>query len=176
MYLLDANVFISANNNHYGMRLAPGFWSWLHDEHARLGLCSIGAVRDELLAQEDELSAWVSQVPRSFWIEERAADMPSLQSVAVWAVNKAANYTQAARNDFLSAADYRLVALAHSWQATVVTHEVSAPEAKRIVKIPDACRPFNVKCRSPFVLFEELGLVLERGGNVSHCYPAPTNG
>jgi len=28
-YLLDANVFISAKNLHYGMDFCPAFWEWL---------------------------------------------------------------------------------------------------------------------------------------------------
>jgi len=28
-YLLDANVFMSANNLHYGLDFCPAFWDWL---------------------------------------------------------------------------------------------------------------------------------------------------
>ena len=28
-YLLDANVFIAANNLHYGLDFCPAFWDWL---------------------------------------------------------------------------------------------------------------------------------------------------
>ncbi len=28
-YLLDANVFMSANNRHYGLDFCPAFWDWL---------------------------------------------------------------------------------------------------------------------------------------------------
>ena len=28
-YLLDANVFISAKNLHYGFDFCPAFWDWL---------------------------------------------------------------------------------------------------------------------------------------------------
>ena len=28
-YLLDANVFISAKNLHYGLDFCPAFWEWL---------------------------------------------------------------------------------------------------------------------------------------------------
>jgi hypothetical protein len=28
-YLLDANVFISAKNLHYGLDFCPAFWDWL---------------------------------------------------------------------------------------------------------------------------------------------------
>jgi len=28
-YLLDANVFMSAKNLHYGLAFCPAFWNWL---------------------------------------------------------------------------------------------------------------------------------------------------
>ena len=28
-YLLDANVFISAKNLHYGLDFCPAFWDWI---------------------------------------------------------------------------------------------------------------------------------------------------
>lgn len=71
-------------------------------------------------------------------------------------------YTQQARTDFLAKADDRLVAAAAAGKHVVVTHEVPAPEAKRVVKIPDACAAFAVESREPFRLFGELGLQLVR--------------
>ena len=32
-YLLDANVFISAKNLHYGFDFCPAFWDWLTEGH-----------------------------------------------------------------------------------------------------------------------------------------------
>ncbi len=32
-YLLDANVFISAKNLHYGLDFCPAFWDWLIREN-----------------------------------------------------------------------------------------------------------------------------------------------
>jgi len=33
-YLLDANVFISAKNLHYGLDFCPAFWEWLIERNA----------------------------------------------------------------------------------------------------------------------------------------------
>ena len=32
-YLLDANVFMSAKNLHYGLDFCPAFWDWLIREN-----------------------------------------------------------------------------------------------------------------------------------------------
>jgi hypothetical protein len=162
MHLLDANVFIAAKNGYYGIDFAPGFWDWLAQEHPRSGLRSIAAVRDELLAQDDDLAAWVRGMPAGFWLEESDAEVLSLRAVAAWSMGSELRFTQQARTDFLAAADYRLVAQALAGRHTVVTHEVSQPEAQKRIKLPDACEAFGVVHRRPFELFRQLGLRLVR--------------
>lgn len=56
--LLDANVFISAKNLHYGFDFCPAFWDWLVREHRAGKVFSIEKVRDELRAGQDELAQW----------------------------------------------------------------------------------------------------------------------
>lgn len=162
MYLLDANIFIRAKNEYYGTDFVPGFWTWLAEEYRAVDVRSVSAVRNELLAQEDALSEWARRLPNDFWIEEGDADVTSLRAVAAWAMTVSAAYSQQARTDFLAKADYRLVAMAHAGGHVIVTHETPAPDAKRVIKIPDAGQTFQVKCREPFTLFSELGLILVR--------------
>lgn len=162
MYLLDTNVFIRAKNEYYGLDFAPGFWDWTAEEYVANDLRSISAVHDELVAKKDDLSAWVSRLPADFWLDETDDDVSSLRTVAQWTMTNPGRYSQQARIDFLAKADYRLIAAAAAGKHTVVTHEASAADAVRIVKIPDACAAFKVDCREPFQLFRELGLQLVR--------------
>jgi hypothetical protein len=76
-----------------------------------------------------------------------------------------------ARTDFLAKADYRLVAMATAGKHVIVTHETSAPDSRRVIKIPDACSAFRVECREPFGRFRELGLKLVRPTGAG---PAPS--
>jgi hypothetical protein len=55
-YFLDANVFISAKNLHYGLDFCPAFWEWLAVANSEGKLFSIEKVADELDAGEDDLS------------------------------------------------------------------------------------------------------------------------
>lgn len=162
MYLLDTNVFITAKNSYYGSDFAPGFWDWIAEEYAITDLRSIPAVRDEILAQEDTLTAWARRMPEDFWLEEVDTDVPSLRAVAAWSMTGDPRFKQQARTDFLATADYRLVAQAHAGGHVVVTHEVPQPEGKKKIKIPDVCTAFNVERREPFGLFRGLGLQLVR--------------
>lgn len=162
MFLLDANVFITAKNTYYGTDFAPGFWDWLAEEYRVTDIRSISAVHEELVAQEDELSVWVKRLPADFWLEERDADVAALRALAAWTMTGDPRFTQQARTDFLDTADYRLVAQAHGGGHAVVTHETPQPEGKKRIKIPDVCAAFDVEQREPFQLFRELGLKLVR--------------
>ena len=66
-YLLDANVFISAKNLHYGLDFCPAFWDWIIANNTTGVVFSIEKVGDEVLALGDELSEWPTPVaPVSF--------------------------------------------------------------------------------------------------------------
>lgn len=57
-YLLDANVFMSAKNLHYGLDFCPAFWHWLVHKGHTGSVFSIDKVADEIEAGQDELSNW----------------------------------------------------------------------------------------------------------------------
>ena len=81
-YLLDSNIFIQAKNLHYGLDFCPAFWQWLDEAHAAGTVCSIDSVRTELIAGNDDLSAWVQQRPSTFFISPSASTVPSLQTTS----------------------------------------------------------------------------------------------
>ena len=62
-YLLDANTYIQAKNQYYGMDICPAYWDWL-DQQFELGLvASIDMVGRELKAGNDALVNWVKDRP-----------------------------------------------------------------------------------------------------------------
>jgi hypothetical protein len=150
MYLLDANVFITAKNVHYDFTVVPGFWDWIDHAVSNRQAVSIDRVLSELRAQRDELSRWVQGRPEMF---RRTTDAlaPALARIAAWATSQP-HYEAAALATFLDSADYYLVAHALTFGDTVVTHEVPAPSARKRVKIPDACRGVGVDYVSPFAM------------------------
>ena len=155
MYLLDANVLIEAKNRYYAFDIAPGFWAWLDTAHQKSLACSIQAVRDELLAGEDELAQWAGANAAFF----RPIDQGTTQHFAAltaWA--QSGNFTQAALNEFTGAnADYLLVAYAQEHQHTVVTHERSQPNSRKRVLIPDACMAMGVDTLDTFQMLRQTG-------------------
>jgi hypothetical protein len=146
-YLLDANVFISAKNLHYGFEFCPAFWDWLIAENTAGKVYSIEKVGDEVLALSDDLSDWAAPLGSGFFLRPDTAVLPALAMVSAWAGRQ--NYEAAAVNTFLQVADYYLVAHAQAGNHTVVTHEVPTASTRKI-KIPNACIGLGIKCMTPF--------------------------
>lgn len=128
MYLIDSDVLIDAKNRHYGFDFVPAFWDWIVQQHRAGRVFTVQKVADEVLAGEDELARWMSEVPASFCISVGLNDQASLRAVAQWATS--AQFTQGAVSDFLQKADYHLVAQAATLGYTVVTQETSRPHVE----------------------------------------------
>lgn len=154
MYLLDANIFITAKNLHYGFDFVPAFWEWLDHGHSAGVLCSTDKVHRELTTIADELSVW-TQGRESLFLKPDASIVPSLQRLATWA--RSGRFTPSAADEFLRVADFELVAYAHAHGHTVVTHERPNPLAKRKIFIPDACSELAVPWMSPFEMLRDSG-------------------
>lgn len=154
-YLLDADVLIAAKNAHYRFNVCPGFWKWIEQGYQSGIVRSVEKVRGELLEPEDSLTTWVNTVEAGFFLTPTQDDVPSLSTVAKWVGNQ--RYSAAAVRAFLLKADYYLIAQALTGSHTVITHEVSAPNSKRVVKIPDICNGVGVSCMSPFKMLEREG-------------------
>ena len=124
-YVVDANVFIQAKNDHYGMDFCPGFWEWLIDGCKKGKVCSIKAICDELSQtptddeDEDELSKWVKTQGNGLFLPHDQLMTDQLPVVAQWANSQ--RYTPGAVSTFLGCADFYIVAFALAHKHTVVT-------------------------------------------------------
>lgn len=159
MYLLDSDALITAKNTYYRFETVPGFWEWLRRGQESRVVGSVRQVRDEILDGADELAEWIADLDPSFFLDETDDVVESLRLVATWVQGQ--GYEQSAVAQFLSVADYFLVATAHAGGHSVVSLEVpSAGRAK--VKIPDVCAAFGVPCVRTFDMLrdEDVRLVL----------------
>lgn len=146
-YLLDANVFISAKNLHYGFDFCPAFWDWLIRANSQGRVFSIERVGQELKAGNDQLAEWAGKRGDGFFLKPMAEMPESLAAVSDWVVGN--RYEPAAVDEFLQVADYYLAAQALAGKYTVVTHEIRS-SSKRRIKLPDVCAGLNVQYRTPF--------------------------
>ena len=146
-YLLDANVFMSAKNLHYGLDFCPAFWDWLAHRGNAGTAFSIDKVADEIEAGQDELSDWARSHGHALFRRTPPALAPQFTQVSTWTTGQ--QYTPAAINTFLQVADFYLIAHALAGNHVIVTHEHPSNSPNRI-KIPDACVGLGVRFMTPY--------------------------
>lgn len=159
LYLLDANVPITAQNKYYPIDQVPEFWEWLLHQ-AQVGLVKMPReILDEVKAgrkANDPLLDWLKVPDHAKALELREeADMVLIQRAIHSGYSANLNDVQIegrGRDPFLVA--YGLA----GHDRCVVTVETRKPSAApQNRKLPDACDLVGVKCVDPFELNRLLG-------------------
>ena len=156
LYLLDANVLITAKNTYYAMDRVPEFWAWLA-HHGGLGNVKIPEeIYDEVKDGSDELADWLKEddISAALRLQEQV-DVALVRAVI------AEGYAPDLRDDELQKVgrDPFLIAyaLADPEDRVVVTTEVSKPTRNRgNCHIPDVCIHFELACTDTFGLARQL--------------------
>ena len=162
LYLLDANVLITAHNSYYPINRIPEFWSWLRhvSEAGRVKIPR--EIYEEIRegGQDDEkdlLFAWVKDEENKTAIILDEEPDPTIVSYVInigYAPDLTDNEVEEmGRDPFLIA-----YASADQQNRCVVTTEVSRPTRKRQNrKVPDVCESLGVNCCNTFAMLRELG-------------------
>nr|WP_286672920.1 DUF4411 family protein [Brevibacterium sp. RIT 803] len=145
---MDADSMIDAKNRYYGFDIAPGYWDWLVAAHHRGTVHTVKSVRDEVELGNDQLAMWMKGLPKGFSISPTAGDATAFETLATWA--EAGYFKDSAASEFQSKGDFFLVGQSLSNNSVVVTNELSEPNRKSRVKIPDACDHLGVECITAF--------------------------
>jgi len=161
IYVLDSNFFIQAHRFYYPIDVAAGFWNKVRDLAEEGKIISIDKVKAELYDKNDALEEWCkNNLPDDFF-KDTSTVLGAYGQVTAWAASKSGHYLPNALNEFLDAdeADAFLVAycLANADNRFVVTHEVSNPNKRNKVKIPDVCMALNVSYVNTIEMFRQLG-------------------
>jgi len=159
-YLLDSNFFINAHRFYYPFDVVPSFWARVEDL-AKYGMVgSIDKVAQEIMHGNDVLKQWiVTNLPKGFFADS-SVFINEYAQIAQWANSNSTHYNAGALNEFLQAeeADAWLVAGALHHGITVVTNEVSKPEMKVRIAIPEPCNHFNVHFCNTIEMFRKLNV------------------
>ncbi|HEY7333916.1 MAG TPA: DUF4411 family protein [Bryobacteraceae bacterium] len=159
LYLLDANITITANSTYYPIDQVPEFWSWLQHQgesgHIKMPLEIMEEVRQG--HNDDPLVEWLNKPE----IEHALLLQESVDTVLVKRV-VAEGYAPDLRDDELEqiGRDPFLIAYALTapLQRCVVTTETSRPSAQRQNRrVPDVCRSLGLLSCGPFQLNKALG-------------------
>ena len=162
LYLLDANVLITANHLYYPIDVVPEYWEWLR-HMARAGHAKIPVeVFEELRdgpddAEVDLLYAWAQDAAnRAAILLQEEVDVALVQRVIL--EGYAPDLTddevvKVGRDPFLIA-----YALASPGDRCVVTVEASKPSRQRANRhVPDVCKSLGVTSQNPFEMNRALG-------------------
>lgn len=156
LYLLDANVLITANNNYYPLGRVPEFWTWIVHQ-GNLGNIKIPAeISDEICGGTDELAKWLAEKEmQKLLVLNEEVGVDAVQFVIE---NGYANdlddieIEELGRDPFLIA--YALVDPEHR---IIVTAEVSKPKRTRQNRhVPDVCDSLGVCWIDSFGLVRNL--------------------
>ena len=160
IYLLDANVLITANSTYYPIDQIPEFWDWLLDQATSNRIEIPREIMEEIKAgrkDNDPLLDWIctAKVEAAFLLDE-VVDVVLVQRVVTigYAPDlRGDEVEKIGRDPFLIA-----YALADPANRTVVTTEVSRSSAQRANrKVPDVCQAVGTASCGPFALNKALG-------------------
>lgn len=160
IYVVDSNFFIQAHRVSYPLDVAFSFWNKVKQLAEEGKIISIDKVKNEIYDKNDALEEWCkANLPEDFF-KESSEVMATYGQVAAWAISRSSHYLPNALNEFLDAdeADAFIVAyaLADPNNRIVVTQEISEPNRKNKIKIPEACIALNVQFVNTMDMFRQL--------------------
>ena len=155
LYLLDANVLITASRQYYAIDRVPEFWDWLIHMGRVGNIKIVQEVYEEFSGGNDGLAKWAMQeeVGESLLLDE-AVNLDHVRRVTSgYATDlKDDEVETLGRDPFLIA-----YALVHLGKRTIVTTEVSKRKRIRANRhIPDVCADLGVPCIDTFQLTNSL--------------------
>jgi hypothetical protein len=161
VYIVDSNFFIQAHRDTYPLDVAVSFWNKVKQLALDGKIISIDKVKAEIYDKNDALETWCkNNLPDDFFKDTSEVIDTKYREVIRWAYSKRSHYLEKALNEFLDAeeADAFIVAyaLGDMTNRTIVTQEVSRPEMKSKIKIPEPCSFFNIRYLRVMEMFREL--------------------
>jgi hypothetical protein len=160
LYLLDANILITANSSYYPIDQIPEFWDWVHHQAASNRMKIPHEIMEEIKAgrkDDDPLLDWIctAEIEAALLLDE-AVNVALVQHVVT------TGYAPDLRDDEVEkiGRDPFLIAyaLADPADRMVVTTEVSRSSAQRANrKVPDVCQAVGALSCGPFALNKALG-------------------
>ncbi|GEC52668.1 hypothetical protein ABIF38_005675 [Bradyrhizobium japonicum] len=162
LYLVDANVLITAHNQYYPIDTVPQFWDWLLHQAENGDVKIPFEIYEEIKVggkdgNKDILYKWVadSSVKKHLLLDEQVnpAHVARCTKIGYAPDLTDDELLRMGRDPFLIA-----YAMAARDQRCVVSNEVSAPAKKRQNrKIPDVCSTMGVQCCNVFAMTRALG-------------------
>ena len=158
MYLLDANVLITANTQYYPVDRVPEYWDWLRHMaaagHVKMPIEIYEEVLDGPKNEKDLVFAWLQEAEtKNVILLPDAVDVGLVQMITV------NGYAPDLTDDQVDriGRDPFLIAHGLATGRCIVTVETSEPRKQRHNrKVPDVCDEFAVKWCEPHKFNRDL--------------------
>ena len=160
-FILDSNILIESKNIDYPFDFCPGFWDLLEKGFNAGIIVSHEKVLKEINVTKDELTKWVTKIPKSMFQKATDDEITIYNQLCEWAENNQFNRKAIetfCNNDY---ADPWICAKAKSHDYTLVTQEVSSPAAIKSIKIPDVCIHAGIKYCDKYEMLRRLNARFE---------------
>lgn len=156
MFIVDSNILIESKNLDYGFDICPGFWDLMRKAFESGLVISHDKVYREIRAGNDDLRNWVDLLPRTGFPKETDVELEVYLGLCGWV--RSGRFRGSAVDQFCAPdyADPWICAKAKVEGLTLVTQEVSEPNSKRSVKIPDACIEIGVPYCNKYEMLRRL--------------------
>ena len=154
LYLLDANVFITAERDYYSLDRVPEFWDWLIHMGKNGRIKTPQEIYDEVVDGKGALVDWMKDNQTALLLDE----FTPIELVNTVLEQGYADDLDDEEIEKIGR-DPFLIAYAHSdiGRRSVVTTEHSRPKRIRANRhIPDVCDDFGVFCINTFELIRRL--------------------
>lgn len=156
-HLIDTSILVEAHRRHYPFDVVPSFWNSILGIKNDGNIVSIDKVFQEIKNGGDDLLDWCrTRLPQDFFLDS-SVSVSEFQQISQWINNS--DYKEEAKRKFLndSVADIWLIAYAKKNGYTIVTEEISTPQSKKKIKIPDVCAQFGIPCINTIDMYRGLG-------------------
>ena len=156
LYLLDANVLITAHNTYYPVDRVPEFWGWLQHQgdsgHLKM---AIEMIEEILEGHHDALLDWIKND-----INRKALDLDEVANPDLVRRVVYDGYAKDLTDDEIEKLGRDPFLISYGLAGTercIVTTEVSKPTKQRQNrKVPDVCDALKVEWCDPFELNKRL--------------------
>ncbi len=159
LYLLDANILITAANTYYGINRIPEFWGWLQHQAASGRVKIPIEMYEEILEgrkEDDELLDWIKDDKNRAALALDEMSKPEIVRRVV-----AEGYARDLTDDEVEKIGRDPFLIAYAFENAdrcIVTTEVSKPNKQRHNRhLPDVCNSLKVSWCGPWELNEKLG-------------------
>jgi hypothetical protein len=164
IFLIDSDALIAPYHLYYAFDLLHYFWSFVSENITLKKIKIMDKVYDEITANDDDLSNWLSAVDDLDLVEYKDSEIIGCYGNILNYIQGSPLYQDTALKSWSASnvADPWLIAAAKKYSYTVITFEtpnasLNTSQPTKKVKIPDICRQFDVKYENLFYMMRKLG-------------------